>query len=387
MRKISNSDIRLGEPLPFSVYDVEGRLLLRKGFLLTIPEHISSLVKRGIMMDETEKTPKNVAAPLIEEVQPERQAPFEQATGLIMNLKHIFATFLKNPEQIDFEAKIKSIATGIQDLIQKDVDGLLAAPYLDSATPLIVTHQFMGAVLAELILLKKEVPAEMRISYLCAALTRDIGQLSIQSEIEKIQGPLSLELKKAVHQHPERGCEILKQIGITDPLWLQSVFQYHERLDGSGYPNKLKAGEISLGGNLLAVVDIYSAMVKFRPYRKNKSHSPQSILRELYLNKGGLFDSELVQILIKELGFFVPGSLVRLKNNEIAAVKNRAFKASDAIVYSIYDNKGMLRLSPVLRDLSNPEYEILESVLLEDYRSAGMIIKRLWVKVNKTLLD
>lgn len=382
MRKISNSDIRLGEPLPFSVYDTVGRLLLRKGFIITIPEHISSLVKRGIMMDENEGKPgyKNVTPLPAKREDLENQSPFEQASGLIMNLKHVFITFLKNPEQIDLDSKIKSIAADIQELIKKDVDGLLAAPYLDIVTPPIITHQFMGAVLTELILLKKEFSETTRLSYICAALTRDLGQIPFQNEIEKHNGPLSPELKKAIQQHTIYGRDILKGVGITDEIWLQSVYQHHERLDGSGYPENLKGEQISLGGHLLSVVDTYSAMVKPRLHRENKSFLPQNALRELYLNKDSLLDNELVQIMIKEVGIFVPGSLVRLKNNEIAAIKKRAFKTSEAIVYSIYDAKGMLRLSPLLRDLSNPEYEISGPVSLDDYRSASMIIKRLWVK-------
>lgn len=391
MRKISNSDIKLGEPLPFSVFDTDGRLLLRKGFVVTIPQHISSLVKRGVLIQEKEEnnnqeattqSPSN-ADVFIEDNTLESSSVgnvFEQTNSLILNLKHILTVFLKSPEQIDLIERIKSLATTIQKLVAQDSDSVLAAAYLDINSSPIIVHQILGAVLVDLIAQRLDISPAEKLSYLCAALTRDIGQLSVQGALDKQHEPLTGNLRQEIKQHPEKGVEILQKLGLDDACWLEAVGQHHERLNGSGYPKGLSADAISLGGRIMAIADVYSAMVKPRVYRQSKSILPQKALQEIYLNKENLFNQQLTAILVKELGVYIPGSLVRLKNNEIAAVKNRAMKSSDVIVYSIYGANNMLRLTPLMRNVSEPGCEVVASLQLEDYRSANLSIKRLWME-------
>jgi len=52
MKKVSRSDIQYGEPLPFSIHDTNGRLLLRKGHVITVPGHIEQLVTRGVLIGD-----------------------------------------------------------------------------------------------------------------------------------------------------------------------------------------------------------------------------------------------------------------------------------------------------------------------------------------------
>lgn len=121
-------------------------------------------------------------------------------------------------------------------------------------------------------------------------------------------------------------------------------------------------------------------MTKPRPYRNNTAHFPQNALRDMYMGKDSALDGELVQMLIKEIGLLPPGSIVRLKNGEIAVVKSRTIKTSEAVVYSIYDPKGMPLISPLRRETQSPGFEITGMVAFAECRSAAVTIKRLWVK-------
>lgn len=379
MRKISRSDLKLGEPLPFPVHDADGRLLLRQGIVLTMPDQIERLIARGVLMgtpSDGGPAPPDTRAP---RPPAESQPVFEQTVSLVLNLKHIFATALKTPEQIDLPGRIKNVAGTIQSLCQKDLDSALAAPFLDSHNPYIIVHQIMGAILTDVIAVRKGLGPAERLPYVCAALTRDIGQLAIQSELDKCSGPLPEPLKEAMRGHPLRGAEILSRAGVNDKTWLDSVRQHHERFDGSGYPDKLAGDSITWGGRVLAVVDTYSAMTKPRPYR-GKAHFPQNAMRDMYMDKGSSHDGELIQFLIKEIGLLPPGSIVRLKNGEIAVVKNRTTKSAEAVVYSVYDQKGMPLLSPLRRDTQSPGFEITGMVAFEECRSAAVTMKRLWIK-------
>lgn len=390
MKRVSRSDLKLGEPLPFSVHDADGRLLLRKGIVLTIPDHIDKLVARGVLMGDENgdsaagqsASASNASASSRNTPNPpvENQPVFDQMVGLSLNLKHIFTTALKTPEQIDLPGRIKNVAASIQNLCQEDLDSALAAPYLDFHNPYIIVHQIMGAILTEVIAIRKGLNPTERLPYVCAALTRDIGQLTIQSELDKCSGPLPEPLKEAMLGHTLRGVEILGRAGVSDSAWLHSVRQHHERFDGSGYPHKLEGDGITWGGGVLAITDTYSAMTKPRPYRGNKAHFPQNALRDMYMGKDSSLDGELIQLLIKEIGMLPPGSIVRLKNGEIAVVKNRTIKTAEAVVYSVYDQKGMPLFSPLRRETQSSEFEITGMVAFEECRSAAVTIKRLWIK-------
>lgn len=380
MKKVSSCDLKLGEPLPFSIHDTDGRLLLRKGFVITNPDHIGQLITRGVLMEEkTSGGSAGAPSSHTSAPPPVTQPVYDQMDGLVLNLKHILTTALKSPEHIDLPTRIKSLASNIQTLCQEDLDSALAAPYLDIHNPYIVVHQIMGAILTEIIAGRKGLAAGERLPLVCAALTRDIGQLAIQSALEKCDGPLPSDLSLSLMEHPTRGMEILSRAGVADNVWLSAIRQHHERLDGSGYPLKLRENEVCLGARMLAIADTYSAMTKPRSYR-GKAYHPQNALRDIYLKKDSHMDGELIQALIKEIGMMPPGTIVKLKNGEIAVVKNRAVKTSETTVFSVYDTKGMPLFSPIRRDTLSSDFEITGMVPFAECRSAAVTIKRLWVK-------
>lgn len=368
-------------PLPFSIYDENGRLLLRHGIVITMPDQVDRLIARGALRDEFEgeKEASTPTAPHRPPPAQEKQAPFEHLGGLILNLKHVIGTALKNPEQIDVAARVGKIAAAIQEVCAEDIDSALAAPCLDFQNPYIVVHQMMGAVLTELIARRKELTPEERLPLVCAALTRDWGQIPIQAELDGHLGPLTDSLRARMHQHPAQSAELLARAGVSDQVWLQAVRGHHERLNGSGYPAALKAEQISLGARILAVADIYSAMEKPRPYR-NKAHFPQNALKEIYLKKDAEIDGEMAHILINQIGLLPPGTIVKLKCGEIAVIKSPTVKAEGALVYSIYGKNGMVLAEPVLRETAQPGYEIAALLPYSECRSAAVTIKRVWIK-------
>lgn len=382
MRKLVPADIILGQPLPFSIFDANGRLLLRYGVVVSMPDQVDRLIARGALHDgpvlraesDAPATPHRPPQPASDKL-----SPFESLGGLILNLKHVIGTALKNPEQIDVAARVSKIALAVQEICAEDIDSALAAPCLDFQNPYIVVHQMMGAVLTELIARRKEVPQEQRLSMVCAALTRDLGQISMQAELDSNLGPLSDALRERMQQHPAQSAALLERAGITDTVWLDAVREHHERLNGSGYPAHLTSDGISLGARILAVADIYSAMEKPRPYR-NKAHFPQNALKEIYLKKDAEIDGEMAHILINQIGLLPPGTLVKLKCEEIAVIKSPTVKAEGAVVYSIYGKTHALLPEPVRRDTSQSPYEIVGLIPFAECRSASITIKRVWAK-------
>jgi putative nucleotidyltransferase with HDIG domain len=99
-----------------------------------------------------------------------------------------------------------------------------------------------------------------------AALLHDIGKLSVPNTILDKQGDLTVDEWKAVHQHPTVTRRILERVG---PFREMGVIagEHHEKLDGTGYPNRLMAPDLSVESRIIAVADIYAALSEDRPYR------------------------------------------------------------------------------------------------------------------------
>lgn len=99
-----------------------------------------------------------------------------------------------------------------------------------------------------------------------AAVVHDIGKLGVPAEILSKPGALCEEEFAIVRRHSMAGYEILKGIAFPWPV-AESVLQHHERIDGSGYPQGLRAADICADARILAVADVVEAMSSHRPYR------------------------------------------------------------------------------------------------------------------------
>jgi len=98
------------------------------------------------------------------------------------------------------------------------------------------------------------------------ALLHDIGEIRVPEAVLRKPGPLTAEERLLVQGHPQAGVEILETVPLLTPA-LDVVGGHHERYDGGGYPQGLKAAEIPLVARIFAVVDALDAMTNDRPYR------------------------------------------------------------------------------------------------------------------------
>ncbi len=123
---------------------------------------------------------------------------------------------------------------------------------------------------AEKIAVKMGLPEETIILVRDAADMHDIGKIGISDEILHKPGPLTEEERAIMNKHPVIGEGILKPVRSLRRL-CDAVRHHHEWLDGSGYPDGLKGGEISIEARVLCVADVYDALTSDRPYRKAMS--------------------------------------------------------------------------------------------------------------------
>jgi HD-GYP domain-containing protein (c-di-GMP phosphodiesterase class II) len=109
-------------------------------------------------------------------------------------------------------------------------------------------------------------PARLR-TLAIGGLLHDIGKLSLPDAILQKPGALDDTEYDVVKLHPERGYELLNELGGFDATITRLVLDHHERLDGSGYPRGLDAGELDVTTRILSVCDVYDALVSPRVYR------------------------------------------------------------------------------------------------------------------------
>jgi PAS domain S-box-containing protein len=125
-----------------------------------------------------------------------------------------------------------------------------------------------------------------------AAQVHDIGKISIPAEILTKPNRLSAGEWALIHEHPETGYTILKDIPFPWPI-AEIVREHHERLDGSGYPLGLKGDAILPEAKVMAVADMVEAMASHRPYRP--AIELNVVLQQIEKEAGSLLDAEVVR--------------------------------------------------------------------------------------------
>jgi putative nucleotidyltransferase with HDIG domain len=130
------------------------------------------------------------------------------------------------------------------------------------------------------------------------ALVHDIGKLSVPNTVLQKPGPLTDEEFEIIQRHPEWGDKMLSDLGFGEEV-RQLVRDHHERLDGSGYPHGAQGSLISLDVRILAVCDVYDALISRRVYREAWPHERAvALLRE---ESGTSFDPKCVAALERVL--------------------------------------------------------------------------------------
>jgi diguanylate cyclase (GGDEF)-like protein len=131
-----------------------------------------------------------------------------------------------------------------------------------------------------------------------AALMHDVGKIGIPDEVLGKPGRLDEEELAVVAEHPALAERILTSIAQREVLpWVR---HHHERWDGNGYPDGLRAIEIPLEARILAVCDAYDAMISDRPYRA--ALVPDAAVEQLVTGAGGQFDPSVVEVFLRTLG-------------------------------------------------------------------------------------
>jgi putative nucleotidyltransferase with HDIG domain len=129
-------------------------------------------------------------------------------------------------------------------------------------------------------------------------LVHDVGKLSVPNEILQKPGALTEEEYDQIKRHPELGSDLVRQLGFSAQV-ARFVLDHHERLDGSGYPRGLGAPDLDIETRILAVCDVFDALLSRRVYRP--AWTLEKALELLSRESGTGFDPACVEALERVL--------------------------------------------------------------------------------------
>ncbi|MBI5437412.1 MAG: HD-GYP domain-containing protein [Nitrosomonadales bacterium] len=186
-----------------------------------------------------------------------------------------------------------------------------------------------------------------------AGLMHDIGKTMIPPEIINKPGKLTEAEFQVMKNHPIDGHIILLESkGISD-IARHVCLRHHEKVDGSGYPDKLADGKIDMYAKMGAVCDVYDAISSIRAY-KNGWEPAQSI-RKMAEWSHGHFDWRIFEAFVRSMGIYPVGSMVRLSSDRLGVVIGQAEQSlltpKVKVFFSIKSNT---RITHEILDLSNP---------------------------------
>jgi HD-GYP domain-containing protein (c-di-GMP phosphodiesterase class II) len=206
-----------------------------------------------------------------------------------------------------------------------------------------------------------------------AGLLQDVGKVKISSDILLKPGKLTREEYEYAKKHVDESLKILENTPNIDFSVVSLVAQHHERVDGSGYPLKIKENDLSLPAQITGLIDTYCAITSNKSYAKGMYH--QHALDEIHRLSGQQFSTELVDQLVQFMGMYPVSSLVELNTGEVGVViqQNQVRRLLPRLMLLMDPNKVKYEFPMTLNLLNSPPtpagepYRIVKSLAPDSY--------------------
>ena len=365
LHRLQADQLKLNDALPWDVLDSGGTLLLRKGYVVRTDEQLEELLERGMYVDAATFRAHQASQP---------RAAVYDPMYLMEAVQARLAWLLEaKPRDGSLVTELQALAKQIMSFAEKSPDLAIAAMQLLEHRNYPIAHSFHVAVLAEMLGRRAEWTVERRETMICAALTMNISMIDLQLTLRNQRDALTAEQRKAVNEHPMESVKHLMQCRVDNDEWLRAVLEHHETPDGKGYPRKVS--NPSEKAMLIGACDNFAAKLSPRAYRKPIIGSEAT--RITFVKQGQDKANPFPAMLVKEVGIYPPGTLVKLANGEIGVVSKRGATFKTPIVTSLINTKGLPFLEPVLRSTQEPAYGIA-SVLPLDKALVGLNFEQIW---------
>jgi putative nucleotidyltransferase with HDIG domain len=314
MRKIAVWALSPGMIIGRAIFDSRGFLLLNKGVKLKmkyiqnlkrmqipavyiVDKLISDVEIEDLILDETRQKAHFLIRDILKGIQeqPEKSIPklihYQKDLGHI--LEDIIGQLLENR---NFVVNLTDIRTS------------------DSYT---FAHSVNVAILAVMIAISMGFSRSELKKIAFGAILHDLGKAQMPSSILHKNGKLLPEEYEEMKKHPFYGYNLIHARDFVASSSARIIYEHHERMDGSGYPEGLEGAQIHPFSKICAVADVYDALVSDRPYQP--AFLPHEAL-EILESDGEKFDATVIEKFCRHIAAYPIGTLVGLSNGEVGIV-------------------------------------------------------------------
>lgn len=221
-------------------------------------------------------------------------------------------------------------------------------------------HSLNVSILAMMIAKSKGLSPQEIKEIAFGALFHDIGKIKIPTAILRKQTPLTEPEKNYLNLHPKYGLDMAQAINGFPESAKNIIYQHHELLDGSGYPDGLKGDAIDEMAQIVALANAYDNLCHSNIVSEQKI--PYKALSFLYKNQKHLYNQDNLNILIKFMGVYPPGTVVQLSNSMIGMVIS--VNGSNILFPNVllYDVNVPRTQAPIV-DLADKDIRIVSAIL------------------------
>ena len=394
MRRVSFTfdHIRIGEPLPFSVWDENGLMVAGSGYTLKdAREYEVMLGKRDkLLVDavEYERFQNAYKKRLNELVHGNRalgaiastrltdmgafvareqaaskvsdqlgDIPSSEANWLDLQDQAHALLQVSNPQ--NFRERLEKLQAHLGHFARLNPDGILLSLFFLSSRDLdrySGTHAMLVSVMCGIAARDVLKWPAVQETVLChAALTMNIGMSVQQDRMAQQKEPLNPKQRQLVREHPSHSAALLRQLGVTNRDLLEAVLDHHAKA-----PGPLAARTLGQRmARLIQRADIFAAAIS--PRASRAAASTGSAMKAAYFDENSQVD-EAGAALVKAVGIYPPGSFVRLTSGEVAVVVRRGSNTSAPSVAVVLNRSGLPNAELSLRDTSRAEWRVTSGV-------------------------
>jgi len=240
----------------------------------------------------------------------------ERHREVIMETKGLIETIKKDGD-LDLERIKDNVEKALPDMIRNN-DVLMRLNQLKATDDYTFGHSLRVSILAAMLGKWLGYSDEEILELAETGLLFDMGKMRIPEYLLQKPGKVTPEEFELLKKHAQFGYSILLSTRGVSSNIKYATLHHHERMDGSGYPLRLRENQIHDFAKIIMVCDVFDALVTDRPY--SKAISPIMAAEYLLWSSGKLFDTKVCYVFIKNLAEFYIGKKVKLTSGETGTI-------------------------------------------------------------------